>query len=123
MAKYPFIVDGQDFTDLFHKYGYEVTYEFREGENGFLRCSGDELRDLLAVKPTVVATPNDAPTARVTALLKACLKNEVLFRYFDPWSGAEKTITAHPTVDTVSVLLDDGGTHWWKGFRVIMRSK
>ena len=48
MAKYPFIVDGQDFTDLFHKYGYEVTYEFREGENGFLMCSGDELRDLLA---------------------------------------------------------------------------
>ena len=57
------------------------------------------------------------------ALLTACLKNEVLFRYFDPWTGAEKTITAHPTVDTVSVLLDDGGTHWWRGFRVTMRAK
>ena len=54
MAKYPFIVDGQDFTDLFHKYGYEVTYEFREGENGGLMCSGDELRDLLSIKPTIV---------------------------------------------------------------------
>ena len=113
MAKYPFIVDGQDFTDLFHKYGYEVTYEFREGENGFLMCSGDELRDLLAI----------APTERVTALLTACLKNEVLFRYFDPWTGAEKTVTAHPTVDPVTVLLDDGGTHWWRGFRVTMRAK
>ena len=29
MAKYPAIVDGQDFTDLFLKYGYEVSYEFR----------------------------------------------------------------------------------------------
>ena len=123
MAKYPAIVDGQDFTDLFHKYGYEVTYEFREGENGGLMCSGDELRDLLAIKPTIVGTTNDAPTERVTALLTACLKNEVLFRYFDPRTGAEKTITAHPTVDTVSVLLDDGGTHWWKGFRVTMRAK
>ena len=56
MAKYPFIVDGQDFTDLFHKTGYEVSYEFREGENGGLMCSGDELRDLLAVKPTIVGT-------------------------------------------------------------------
>ena len=98
MAKYPFIVDGQDFTDLFHKYGYEVTYEFREGENGGLMCSGEEQRDLLAIKPTIV-------------------------RYFDPWTGAEKTITAHPTVDTVSVLLDDSGTHWWRGFRVTMRAK
>ena len=105
MAKYPFIVDGQDFTDLFHKYGYEVTYEIREGENGGLMCSGD------------------APTERITALLSACLKNEVLFRYFDPWTGAEKTVTAHPTVDTVSVLLDDNGTHWWNGFRVTMRAK
>ena len=41
----------------------------------------------------------------------------------DPRTGAEKTITAHPTVDTVSVLLDDGGTHWWRGFRVTMRAK
>ena len=86
-------------------------------------CSGDELRDLLAIKPTIVGTTNDAPTERITALLTACLKNEVLFRYFDPWTGAEKTITAHPTVDTVSVLLDDSGTHWWRGFRVTMRAK
>ena len=49
MAKYPAIVDGQDFTDLFHKYGYEVSYEFREGENGGLMCSGEEERDLLAI--------------------------------------------------------------------------
>ena len=123
MAKYPFIVDGQDFTDLFHKYGYEVTYEFREGENGFLMCSGDELRDLLAIKPTIVGTTNDAPTERDTALLTACLKNAGLFRYVDPWTGAEKTVTAHPTVDPVTVLLDDGGTHWWRGFRVTMRAK
>ena len=123
MAKYPFIVDGQDFTDLFHKTGYEVSYEFREGENGGLMCSGDELRDLLAVKPTVVATTNDAPTGRVAALLKACLKNEVQFRYFDLYEGAEKTIAAHPTVDTVPVLLDDSGTHWWRGFRVTMRAR
>ena len=60
---------------------------------------------------------------RITALLTACLKNEVLFRYFDLWTGAEKTITAHPMVDTVSVLLDDSGTHWWRGFRVTMRAK
>ena len=59
----------------------------------------------------------------MTALLKACLKNEVQFRYFDPWTEAEKTIAAHPTVDTVSVLLDDHGTHWWRGFRVTMRAK
>ena len=96
MSKYPAIVDGQDFTDLFHKYGYEVTYEFREGENGGLMCSGEEQRDLLAIKPTIVGTTNDAPTERITALLTACLKNEVLFRYFDLWTGAEKTITAHP---------------------------
>lgn len=123
MAKYTFVVDGADFTDLFHKYGYEVYYEFREGENGGLMCSGDELRDLLAVKPTVYGTTNDAPTERVTALLTACLKNEVLLRYFDPWTGAEKTITAHPEVETVSVLLDNAGAHWWKGFRVTMRAK
>ena len=123
MAKYPFIVDGQDFTDLFHKYGYEITPEFREGENGGLMCSGDELRDLLSIKPTIVGTTNDAPTGRVTALLSACLKNEVQFRYFDPQEGAEKTIAAHPTVDTVSVLLDDSGTHWWRGFRVTMRAR
>ena len=40
-----------------------------------------------------------------------------------PWTGAEKTVTAHPTVDPVTVLLDDGGTHWWRGFRVTMRAK
>ena len=59
MAKYPAIVDGQDFTDLFHKYGYEVTYEFREGENGFLMCSGDELRGIAMAFPPRIAQANN----------------------------------------------------------------
>ena len=48
------------------------SYEFREGENGGLMCSGEEQRDLLAIKPTIVGTTNDAPTERITALLTAC---------------------------------------------------
>ena len=124
MTKLPYIVDGTDFTDLVHKSGYEVSYEFREGENGGLMCSGDELRDLLAVKPTVTVTVNDAPTAQISALLAACLKNEVLLRYFDPKLGAAQTVTMHPTVDTVPLLLTDGsGTRWWKSFRITMRAK
>lgn len=123
MEKLPYIVDGTDFTALIHKYGYEVSYEFREGENGGLMCSGDELRDLLAVKPTVAVTVNDAPTAQVSALLAACLKNEVSLTYFDPKAGAEKTVTMHPTVDTLPLRLSDGVVRWWSGFRITMRAK
>lgn len=123
MEKLPYIVDGTDFTALVHKYGYEVSYEFREGENGGLMCSGDELRDLLAVKPVVAVTINDAPTAQISALLAACLKNEVSLRYFDPRTGAAQTVTMHPTVDTVPLRLSDGSTRWWSGFHITMRAK
>ena len=47
MAKH--FIGRQDFTDLFHKYGYEVGLRVPgEGENGGLMCSGEEQRDLLA---------------------------------------------------------------------------
>ena len=45
MAKYPFIVDGQDFTDLFHKYGYEVIGEMNRFIDAWAARQGFESLD------------------------------------------------------------------------------
>ena len=45
MSKYPAIVDGQDFTDLFHKYGYEVIGEMNRFIDAWAARQGFESLD------------------------------------------------------------------------------
>ena len=121
MSKLPYKVDGVDFTDLVHKYGYSVVYERIHGENDFVYLDGNEEDDILQIKPVVTVRLNDAPDAQATAFLAAVCKNKVSLTYYDPRAGAVLTRDALPTVSEVALLLEDGGTHWWKGWTVTMR--
>lgn len=120
MTKLPYKVDAVDFTDLVHKYGYTVTYERVRGENDFVYLNGNEEEDVLQIKPVVAVRINDVPTGELSTFLAAVLKPTVRLTYYDPAHG-EITRTALPTVEAVSLLLDDGTTRWWSGFTVTMR--
>lgn len=120
MSKLPYKVDGVDFTDFVHKYGYAVRYERVHGENDFVYLNGNEEEDVLQIKPIVTVTLNDTPSDELQTFLAAVLKTSVRLTYYDPAHG-EITRTALPTVEQVDLLLEDNGTHWYKGFTVTMR--
>lgn len=121
MAKLPYKIDGVDFTDYVHKYGYAVAYERIHGENDFIYLNGNEEEDILQIKPIVTVTLNDLPDAQLTAFLAAHCKPMVSLTYYDPRTGETLTRSALPTVSQNSVLLDDGAGHWWHGTTVSLR--
>lgn len=117
----PYKLDGVDFTGLVHKYGYSVTYERIRGENDFVYLNGNEEEDVLQIKPIVVTRLNDAPSEQLSAFLAAACKDRVNLTYYDPRAKSTLTREALPSVDTVRILLSDGGSLWWSGYSVTMR--
>ena len=118
------IIDKNDLSKLFYRYGISEQAKKRYGKNGGDALSGEKIIDLLSVKKTVILTCNPMTTAEKNALSAACAADYVTLTYnANDGIDQDVTITAIPSLSAAKTALKVGGTLYWSGITVTMEEK
>ena len=87
-------INRVDFSAFFCDVGYEVNYVRVQGNNGGLMQDGSTILDTIKHKAIVTLPVYPLTESQLQTLLNALSDDYVTLVYFDPKSGAYKTISA-----------------------------
>ena len=90
-------INGKDYSDIFTREGYIVSYIKRRGQNSGIMLDGSYTDDVLAVKAVVTCYCMPTNESQLQELLTAISETYVTLRYYDPKNGEYRTITAMPS--------------------------
>ena len=109
MSKFPFILNGQDFTDLANKYGY-ITDRNPVYSTQWIDLSGVDHRTKLRDRGYLSIQLNDIDADKSLALCTQLLKPDLQVEYYSFQLGRTVTEKMHLTTMPRSLLMVDGKT-------------
>lgn len=114
MNKFPFNVNGIDFSDLVHKYGY-TTYRTHVFTDAVRTLDGKDHYSLLRTKGGLKTRLNPAEKSRLQALAEELENLPATVRYYSFQSGTVVTEKMMTVGMPLSLLLSTGGKDWLGG--------
>ncbi|MBR4855128.1 MAG: hypothetical protein IKU94_00690 [Bacteroidaceae bacterium] len=118
-------LNNVDFTEMFTKYGYSVSYTSVQGNQGGIMKDGSYMEDELAVKAIVTIPCLPLNEEQLAAVLTAVYSGPyVSLYYYDPRSGGYRDIIARRNkVDQKYKGTGSDGREYWVGTVLTLQEK